>query len=296
VVSSGGASVPPAGGEAPRYDAAELAALAGVPVAVLRAWADRGLLPRPRAGVRKCYDFRDLSRARTLARLRAAGWRPAALDKALRRARTLVGDDDEALAGLEGGPERRVTLRLPDGRLCQDGGQGVFDFGAAGGEARGGDVLGLRSPGEWFQIGVEAEAAQRLEDAVRAYRRALPSAGSAAHFNLGNCLYELGDRAGAAAAFEAAVAAAPDYAEAWNNLGIALSALQRGGDAIAAFRRALQLVPHYADAHYNLADALAAAGDVAAARGHWRAYLTYDPNSRWAEQVRRRLQADGGAC
>jgi tetratricopeptide (TPR) repeat protein len=295
LVSSGGASVPPAGGEGPRYDAAELAALAGVPTAVLRAWAERGLLPRPRAGARKCYDFRALSRARTLARLRAAGWRPAALDKARRRARILVDDDDEALAGLEGGPrEREVTVRLSDGRRCQDGGQGVFDFDAAAGEARGGGVLGLRTAGEWFQIGVEAEAAHRLEDAVRAYRRALPSAGAAAHFNLGNCLYELGDQAAAAAAFEAAVAAAPDYAEAWNNLGIARSALQRGADAIAAFRRALQLVPHYADAHYNLADALAAAGDVAAARGHWRAYLTYDPNSRWAEQVRRRL-LDGGA-
>jgi hypothetical protein len=30
------------------------------------------------------------------------------------------------------------------------------------------------------------------------------------------------------------------------------------------------------------------------ARSHWRAYLTFDPNSRWAEQVRRRLSSNGG--
>jgi len=36
-------------------------------------------------------------------------------------------------------------------------------------------------------------------------------------------------------------------------------------------------------------------GDVEGARGHWRAYLTYDPNSRWAERARRRLRVRGGA-
>ena len=58
----------------------------------------------------------------------------------------------------------------------------------------------------------------------------------------------------------------------------------------SALERALALVPHYADAHYNLAEALSAVGDFDRARQHWRAYLTFDPNSRWAEQARRRLQ------
>jgi len=53
------------------------------------------------------------------------------------------------------------------------------------------------------------------------------------------------------------------------------------------------IVPHYADAHFNLAEALAVVGDLQGARRHWRAYLSFDPNSRWADQVRKRLQNHG---
>src|SRR5712691_2728635 len=102
-------------------------------------------------GARKCYGFRELSRARTLARFRQQGWTPAALAKALHAARTVVADADEALAGLANGPrERRVTVRLPDGRLQEAGGQGVFDFAGGTVARRGGEVIGLRAPGEWF--------------------------------------------------------------------------------------------------------------------------------------------------
>jgi Flp pilus assembly protein TadD len=86
----------------------------------------------------------------------------------------------------------------------------------------------------------------------------------------------------------------PEHAEAWNNLGVGRGEQGDRRGAIAALSRALELVPHYADAHYNLAEALAVAGDLDGARRHWRAYLTFDPNSRWAEQVRRRLQSHGG--
>ena len=48
-------------------------------------------------------------------------------------------------------------------------------------------------------------------------------------------------------------------------------------------------------AHYNLAEALAVVGDLERARKHWRAYLTFDPNSRWAEQVRQRLRKNGSS-
>ena len=90
--------------------------------------------------------------------------------------------------------------------------------------------------------------------------------------------------------FETALRREPDYAEAWNNLGIARGELSRGPAAIEAFRRALEIVSHYADAHFNLAEALAVQGDLEGARRHFRAYLSYDPNSRWAEQVRQRLR------
>jgi tetratricopeptide (TPR) repeat protein len=261
-----------------------------VTTALVRAWTERGLLPRSPS-----YGFRELARARELARLARGGWTPARLGKAVQRAGSPALDVDAVLAGLESEPGGPPVVRTPDGRLCTSGGQGLFDFADPGGD-RGASVHDLRSPAAWFQLGVEAEAEGRLADAARAYERAVPVAGAEAWFNLGNCRYQVGDAEGARVAFEQAVVQAPDYAEAWNNLGIVLGALRDAAAAVAAFRRALSLVPHYADAHYNLAEALAAAGDVAAARAHWRAYLGFDPNSRWAERARSRLQAsDGGA-
>jgi len=170
----------------------------------------------------------------------------------------------------------------------------VFDFEAAA--ATNGDELPkLRSPQAWFLIAVDAEAAGRIEDAVRAYEHGLPGGTAEVHFNLGNCYYALRRRTEARAQFEAALGRSPDYAEAWNNLGIVRGELGDRDGAIAALRQALELVPHYADAHYNLAEALAVIGDLDGARRHWRAYLSFDPNSRWADQVRRRLETNGGA-
>lgn len=276
-----------------RYTAAELGRLVGVSAATVRGWAAHGLLPQVPVQARPAFGFRHLARARVLARFHRHGWSAPRIARALAAARAVVDDVDEALAGIElDGPRRPVTLRLADGRLCTADGQGLLDFGA--GRKGAGGVLGLRSPQDWFQLGVEAESAGRLAEAVAAYERALPGAGAEAWFNLGNCRYQLGESKGAEAAFAAAVAAAPEYPEAWNNLGIARGARGRTDGAIEAFRRALDLRPHYADAHYNLADALAGRGDLAAARAHWRAYLVYDPFSPWADQVRRRLRAGDG--
>jgi tetratricopeptide (TPR) repeat protein len=278
---------------ATRYTAAELARLCGVAPVLILAWSLRGLLPRTTG--RAIYGFRDLVRGRQLARLNEAGWTPGRLGKVVQQALRLCGDVDAALAGLLVDDTVGAAVRLPDGRLCATDGQGLFDFdGPAAGVA---PVVDLRSPMGWFQCGVEAEAEGRLADAIAAYERAVPDAGAEAAFNLGNCRYRLREPELARQAFEQAVAVAPDYAEAWNNLGTACLLLQDRPAAIAAFRRALAIVPHYADAHYNLADALAVGGDLEGAREHWRAYLGFDPNSRWAEGVRRRLQAaDGDAC
>ncbi|MBL9078870.1 MAG: tetratricopeptide repeat protein [Planctomycetes bacterium] len=273
------------------FTLAELAELAGLPRNVVRRWVEQDLL-QPRRGSTDAFAFRALGAARTLAQLWRAGWTAPRIQRAWQLARTVVADPDAALTGLLASiGQRRVTVRTPDGRLVEPGGQLLFDFG---GRAEAAALPSLRSPHDWFQAGVDAEAAGRLEDAVRAYERALGTRNPEAHFNLGNCLYALRRRGDAVAQFEAAVAAAPDYAEAWNNLGIVRGELGDRDGSIAALRRALALVPHYADAHYNLAESLAVSGAIDEARRHWRAYLSFDPNSRWAEQVRRRLQAHGG--
>lgn len=269
------------------FSLVELAEHCGLPAGVVRRWVDQGLLTRKRGTVDR-FPFRAVGVARTLAELRRAGWTPGRIKRNWEAARTVIADPDAALAGLVAGiGQRRLTVRTPDGRLVEPGGQLLFDFAPPPANE---SLPNLRSPQDWFQIGVEAEVAGRLEDAVRAYEHALPGGSAEAFFNLGNCLYALRRRTEAEERFHRATGIAADYAEAWNNLGIVRGELGDREGAIAALQRALDLVPHYADAHYNLADVLAAAGDLDGARRHWRAYLSFDPNSRWAEQVRRRLQ------
>jgi tetratricopeptide (TPR) repeat protein len=277
------------------FTAAELAEFCGLPANVLRRFLDRELLA-PLRGSAERFPFRAAGNARVLAQLWRAGWSAPRIEKAWRLARTVVRDPDAALTGLLASiGQRRITVRSPDGRLLEPGGQMLFDF-AAGASAEQAEALPrLRTSQDWFAIGVDAEAAGRLEDAVRAYEHAARDGNAETHFNLGNCYYALRRLGDASAQFLAALGHAPDYAEAWNNLGIARGELGDRQGAIAALRSALQLVPHYADAHFNLAEALAVAGDLDGARRHWRAYLTFDPNSRWAEQVRRRLQSNGGS-
>ena len=276
----------------------ELAELCGLPITVLRRWVDRELL-EPKRGSVGAFTFRSLGRVRTPAQFWRAGWSAPRIVRALQLARAVVSDADEALAGLLASiGQRRVTVRTPDGRLVEPGGQLLFDFAAASAARDAAALPQLRSPSDWFQIAVDAEAAGRVEDAVRAYLNALPGGAlpcgnPEAHFNLGNCYYALRRRGEAAEQFECAVRAAPDYAEAWNNLGIVRGETGDREGSIAALQEALRLVPHYADAHYNCAEALAVVGDLDGARRHWRAYLAYDPNSRWADQVRRRLQLHG---
>ncbi|MEO6595810.1 MAG: tetratricopeptide repeat protein [Planctomycetota bacterium] len=275
------------------FTADELAEMCGLPSTVVRRWVERELLV-PRRGSVGQFPFRAVGVARTLAQLWREGWSAPRIGKAWQLARTVVADPDAALTGLLASiGQRRVTVRTPDGRLIEPGGQLLFDF-AAGVAAEAVALPQLRSPQAWFAIGVDAEAAGRIEDAARAYEHALSGDSAETRFNLGNCYYALRRRVEAAEQFAAAIERAPDYAEAWNNLGIVRGELGDPAGAIEALQRALQLVPHYADAHYNVAESLAVIGDLDGARRHWRAYLAFDPNSRWAEQVRRRLQANGG--
>lgn len=282
------------GGKERTFRVDELAELCGLPVSVIKRWQDLELL-QPMRGSMHCFAFRSVGTVRTLAELWRAGWSAPRIARAWQLARTVVPDADAALAGLLASiGTKRVTVRAPDGRLVEPPGQMVFDFAAAS-EAEFEPLPQLRSAQDWFAIGVDAEAAGRPEDAVRAYEHALPVGSAETHFNLGNCYYELRRRKEAVVQFAAAIARAPDYAEAWNNLGIVRGEVGDRDGAVEALARALEIVPHYADAHYNLAEALAVVGDLERARKHWRAYLTFDPNSRWAEQVRQRLRKNGGS-
>lgn len=160
--------------------------------------------------------------------------------------------------------------------------------------------------------GLAAQQAGHLDEAIRAYRRAVTqNPGLApAHFNLGQLLRQQGDYAGAALSFEGAARLRPHAADAWLNLGAMLERIERFQDAVAAYQRAvachpddpsptynlgntllslgdfdgaatayrtvIDLQPDHADAHWNLATALLASGDYV---GGWRQY-----DWRWTKQ------------
>lgn len=95
---------------------------------------------------------------------------------------------------------------------------------------------------------------------------------------LGMLNLELKRPAEAAAAFERVVGLAPEDVAAWNNLCVAHMAGDRLEEALAAFRRALALAPDDAGLHYNL-------GSLHRKRGAWGEAL---------EEYRRALSLEPG--
>lgn len=97
------------------------------------------------------------------------------------------------------------------------------------------------------------------------------------HNLLGAALLDLGDDAGAQAAFARAIAADPGAFASYNNLAIALRRQGRLDDAEATWRDVIARAPGYADAPYNLAGLLEHAGRLDEA-AHWlEAAVAIDP-------------------
>jgi tetratricopeptide (TPR) repeat protein len=276
------------------HSTTQLAGILGVSAARIRAWTRQGLIRPTRRVGRLCFfDFREITSARALQRLRAAGVPPRRIRRALDSLRTWAPDVDNALAHLEasegGGP---LVIRSEEGDVLETTGQMRLDLDPATAVRIPAPRLHATPPPSWFERGIEAEEDERLEEAAGAYERAIALEGPAAElcFNLGNVLHATGRRSEAAARFREAVVLEPDYAEAWNNLGNALSDLEEHEAALEALERAIQLAPGYADPHYNLAHTLEAMGRTEEARARWRTYLGLDPHSPWANEARKRLE------
>lgn len=269
----------------------------------IRSWVRRGLLTptETRAGI-DYFDFQQVAIGRMLQGLVHAGARPGELQRRLNRLQrwlsTAAGEGESIVADENGA----LKVRFDDGTVADDEGQLQFDF-APTQSARitqvrqpvGVNEAMLHATGStdepWFSTGSTYEERGALEQAERAYRRALETEGSRPEvlFNLGNVLYNLDRTAEAAQCFLDAVEQDPEFVDAWSNLGIALADLGQGTEAVAAYNEALSLNPAHADTHYNLAETLFQLGRIRQAREHWQIYLQKDPRSPWANHVRHRL-------
>ncbi len=177
----------------------------------------------------------------------------------------------------------------------------------------------------WNHLGLAYHAAGRLNDAQKAYLRALNFNRNLAdvQYNLGELHVDFGNGREAEAAFRAYLNASPDNArhpgawrglgqslvlqrqfasaetafgnilridpndaDAWNRLGLARVQIRHYRDAYQAFGQAARLDPTLASAHLNLGvTAQQYLGDRKAALQHYRDYLASNPAD--ADAVRR---------
>lgn len=292
------------------YTPAMLADLLGVPLAVVRRWHRRGLIV-PAHEVRKLpyFDFQEITTARRLAELVAAGVSPAALEQKLTWLARFVPGASRPLAQLSVLVEgRQLLLRQGDG-LIEPGGQYRFDFDASDAVPRDltaaeqtsseamsaaadpADDLAPPSVAQLIRLAEDHEDAGRLAEAIEWYRSALAAGGPTAElcFRLGELLYRLGKSEAACERYYQAIELDEDFVEARANLGCVLAELGQIELAAAALQGALAFHPEFPDAHFHLARLLDQLGRGDEAQRHWGQFARLAPDSPWSEEAHSRL-------
>jgi len=285
------------------YTPAMLSQMLGVSVHAIRRWERLGLIHPVKRVLRLPYfEFAEVTTARRLADLVAAGASVDELASSLRRLQALLPGVDRPLAQLELLAQgRRTVYRDAAGWIEPGTGQRVFTFDEPPTPDDGPATLPIAarmaadqsnwSAADWFRQGCALSEDGALSAAVDAFRLALAESPTEAdyHFHLADALYRLGNRAGAVERYYAAVEHDRDFIEAWTQLGCVLAEAGDDADAQQAFETALDRHPDYPDAHFHLAQLLDRRGDTSAAREHWQTYLRYDAHGPWAELARQRL-------
>jgi Flp pilus assembly protein TadD len=287
------------------YSTAELSRILGVPGPKVRSWVRQGLIvPASTDGRVDYFDFRQVAAVRHIQDLIGRGVAPGTIRHSLERVKAWLPDVDDALAVLSRlQPEHGLHLQLDDGSNAEPSGQLRLPLGREGESAdrpgKGADAVAegrdaLRSGQEWLAEGRTLEDAGDLDAAERAYKKALMRGApeDEAAFRLAHVFVAKGQKAEALERFRQAVDARPQFGEAWNLMAGLLTELERFDEAIAAGETALVHEPENPGAHFNIALALLATGRGFEARRHGRVYLSYDPDSQWADQLRDLLDLD----
>lgn len=127
----------------------------------------------------------------------------------------------------------------------------------------------------WFHAvrGDAAGAAQLFREAL-----GITPNNPEALIGLAGLLRDAGQLRDAALHCDAAIAAAPDYPEAWLERGYVMAAGGAMEEAARCYRQVVTLVPGHGPAHAGLASIAARDGDEAATRSHAAAALAHDPH------------------
>jgi tetratricopeptide (TPR) repeat protein len=267
------------------YTADDVAAIVDVPVERVCLWVSQGLLQPTHVDPPR-FDFRQLSIARTLRELVAAGVSPKKLRRNIEKLQRRLPAESAPILEQDG----NVYARLGGGELAQADGQLCLEIGADAAP----QSLPLEKPktaAQLVEIGEDREVDGDLVGAICAYRAALLAGGPSAKisFALAHALAEQGKYEQAAERYRQVVELEPGNSDAWNNFGVCLTEIGQHDDARLAFCKSLQTNPSNVRARYNLADVLEELGRGDEAIAHWREYLRRDSGSVWAAHARRRL-------
>jgi len=272
----------------------------------LRYWNRTSLLG-PSAAVadaRPFYGFDDLVTVKRVRSLLDRGVPLRRIRRSMESLRASVPEIERPLSALHVWVEgsERMVVRY-GGRLLQPDGQTVLDFGAGGSQehrvaplpaprARVPEVLRRQEAREWFERGCKLDTHRSTyADAIEAYERALEADPefADAHCNLGSVYFNRDRRREAKACFNRALEIDPGHPESHLNLATLLEDEERNPAALLHYKAALESDPLSPDIHVSLALLYEKLSLRQRAREHWRRYLQLDASGTWADLARRRL-------
>lgn len=141
----------------------------------------------------------------------------------------------------------------------------------------------------WFAQGMQAQEANRLSEAIQAYRTAtqLDAGFFEAYYNLGLAASEARNARAALSAYEYALAVRPDSPDARYNFALLLKQSGYPVDAANEFEKVLAISPNEIRAHLALGNLYAQQlQQPAKARQHYQKVLDSQPNHPQAEAIR----------
>ena len=248
------------------------------------------------------YEFRDLVGLRAVLSLLEQGISLRRIRGAVEVLRERAPEIEDPLVALRlwgEGSARMVVER--DGRWMEPDGQILLGFDAAPAVARS-DVASIEgagaaedapSAGDHFERGCRLDADPATYDqAVEAYEAALRADPdfADAHCNLGAVFYNRGERDYARRHFERCLRLDPGHVEAHFNLANLLEEEGCNEMALHHYRAGLAADPFYPDLHINLALLYEKMEMQPSAGEHWKRYLQLEPDGSWSEVARLRLE------
>ena len=280
------------------YTFGDVARICGVSPRRLRYWERTSLLSASsRIGSRTAFDFRDLVLVRSLVGLLEGGVPLRRIRSSVDAVRARLPELNPLTALRSFGVPPRVVLSQ-DGQLMEPDGQLLLDF-AGTARARVAELppagdFAERLASRWFERGCELDGdPASYADAARAYERALEADPNYAdaHCNLGSLRYNQNRRDDARRCFEQAVASERGHVEANLNLGAMSEEEGRDERALRHYRAALESNPLVPDTHVSLALLYEKLGLPRTGLAHWKRVLQLDPLGHWADVARKRISS-----